>query len=310
MVRSRSYVLVNQNQEELIEKGLEQFDCVANADDVHHYIADRIPAHWHRELEVFLLTSGSVRIGAGDRVHDLSAGEGCMINSGVLHSFAARSDAPCRFRSFVFDASILAGAPGSAFDTRYVRPFLAEGAAFIRFEKEKPAFVAPFEAAFAACASEENGYEFAVRDALSRILLLAEAQNSALSAPAPAQQEERIKRMLAWIDAHLEGEIRMDELARAAHVCPRVCQRLFRRYLHCRPMEYCMQRRILAAAWMLTATDAPITEIAMKYAFSSPSHFSHQFRQATGATPSEYRKRGGSGEMQSRKERPAPEKNR
>ena len=56
-------------------------------------------------------------------------------------------------------------------------------------------------------------------------------------------------------------------------------------------MEYCMHRRIMAAAWMLSATDETITNIAVRYAFANPSHFSRQFRRATGCTPSEYRQR-------------------
>lgn len=283
MIRSRSYVPLGENREELAESGLELFDCAVNEDDVHRYISDLIPAHWHRELEIFRLLSGEVRIDAGDRSYSLRAGAGCLINSGVLHAFAALTEGECRFRSFVVEAAILAGAPGSVFDTRYVRPFLAEGAPFTLFPAGDEAFSAAFRAAFSACETEGRGYEFAVRDALSQILLQAAAPD--------AQQEERMKIMLAWIDDHLEGEISMAALAQAAHVCPRVCQRLFRRYLHCRPMEYCMHRRIRAAAWMLSNGDAPVTEIAVKYAFSTPSHFSRQFRLATGCTPSEYRRK-------------------
>ena len=289
MIRTRSYVPLSQNQEELTEKGLELFDCAANEDDIHQYVSGQVPAHWHRELEAFYLLSGEVRVSAGDQAYDLRRGEGCFINTGVLHSYTALTAEPCRFRSFVFDAAILAVAPGSVFDTRYVRPFLAEGTAFAPFSAEDSAYAAAFSAAFSACASETFGYEFTVRGALSQILLLAQAKAIA-SVPA-APQEERMKAMLAWIDAHLESEIRMEDLAREAHVCQRVCQRLFQRYLHCRPMEYCMQKRVMAAAWMLSTTDEPVTNIAVKYAFSSPSHFSRQFRLATGCTPSEYREK-------------------
>ena len=249
MIRSRAYVPLKQNREESVEAGHELFDCVATQEDILWYIANQVPAHWNHEVEIFHLLSGRVRVCAGNQAYDLSGGEGCFINTGVLHSYTALTAEPCRFHSFVFDAAILAGAPGSVFDTRYVRPFLAEGTAFAPFSAEDSAYAAAFSAAFSACASETFGYEFTVRGALSQILLLAQAKAIA-SVPA-APQEERMKAMLAWIDAHLESEIRMEDLAREAHVCQRVCQRLFQRYLHCRPMEYCMQKRVMAAAWML-----------------------------------------------------------
>ena len=292
MIRTRSYIPMNQNRQELTEKGLELFGCAVNDDDVHRYRSDLSPLHWHRELEVFRMISGAVRMDVGDRSQVLHAGEGCLINSGVLHSFTAQTAGECHFRSFVFDAAILAGAPDSVFDTRYVRPFLAEGAPYVAFSGEDEAFSGAFNRAFSACKIEKTGYEFAVRDALSQILLLAGGKTAETVPAAPAaQQEERMKALLAWIDGHLESEITMAELARAAQVCPRVCQRLFQRYLHCRPMEYCMHRRIMAAAWMLSATDETITNIAVRYAFANPSHFSRQFRRATGCTPSEYRQR-------------------
>ena len=292
MIRRRSYVPLNQNREELTEKGLELFNFVANDGEIHDYIAGRIPAHWHRELEIFLLLSGWVRISFGDHVADLNPGEGCLLNAGVLHSFLALTEEPCRFHSFVFDSSVISGAPGSIFDTRYVRPYLTGGAAFVFFTTDDTAFHDAFHAAFSACEAEETGYEFLVRSAVSRILLLAAARShSARTLPAAPQQEQRLKELLGWIDAHLDRAVCVDDLARAAHVCPRECQRLFRRYLHCRPMEYLMQRRLLAAARLLADTDEPVTAIAMKFAFSSPSHFSRQFRLATGCTPTQYRAR-------------------
>ena len=290
MIRSRAYVPVNQNLEERPADGLELFDCAVNEDDIHRYISDIIPAHWHRELEVFSLLSGSVRINICDRSYELSAGEGCIINTGILHSFTALSDEPCRFRSFVFDAGILSGSPGSVFDVRYVRPYLSDGAACITFAADDKTFSDAFDAGFSVCESEKDGYEFTVRNALSSILLHArEKSGDVLARSYVVAQVKRIKKMLAWIDEHIESEISIGDIASAAHVCPRVCQRLFKQYLHCRPMEYCMQKRIVAAAWLLSSTDEPVTSIAARYYFSSPGHFSQRFRALTGCTPSEYR---------------------
>ena len=290
MIRSRAYVPLKQNREETVEAGHELFDCVATEEDILWYIGHQVPAHWHHEVEIFHLLSGRVRVCAGNQAYDLSGEEGCFINTGVLHSYMALTDAPCRFHSFVFDAGIVAGAAGSLFDVRYVRPLLSEGAPFVRFSPDDADYFTAFEAAFAACAEEPRGYEFTVRDQFSRILLLVGSRESAAPDRSDLLQEERMKTMLEWIDAHLERDIRIEDLARAAHVCPRVCQRLFRRYLHCSPMEYCMQKRIKAAAWMLATTDKSITDIAIQYAFSSPSHFSRQFRLATGYTPTSFKR--------------------
>ena len=133
MIEYRSFVPMNPDREEINELEHSPFNLHANEGNIHRYAAGLIPSHWHRELEIFLLLEGRVRIGIGKETFEILPGEGCFINTGVLHSYTALTAEPCRFRSFVFDAAILAGAPGSVFDTRYVRPFLAEGTAFAPF---------------------------------------------------------------------------------------------------------------------------------------------------------------------------------
>ena len=108
--------------------------------------------------------------------------------------------------------------------------------------------------------------------------------------PAAGQvQQARLKQILGWIDRHLENPITLRDLAGCAGVSPRECQRMFRRYLHCRPMEYLCQRRLLVAAEQLAATSFSVAEIALQCGFSSPSYFSKQFKRLVGQTPAAYR---------------------
>ena len=60
---------------------------IANEGNIHRYAASLIPSHWHRELEIFLLLEGRVRIGIGKETFEMLPGEGCFINTGILHSF-------------------------------------------------------------------------------------------------------------------------------------------------------------------------------------------------------------------------------
>lgn len=289
MIRSRSDVPLGKNRQELVEDKQALFNLFANDGDVHQYIAGQIPAHWHTELEVFALLSGRVRMGIGEQAYDLEPGEGCFINGGVLHSCTAITARECRYRSFVFDASIVAGAPGSAFDVLYTRPLMEEGAPFVHFGPEDTEYFRSFDEAFAACEREEHGFEFDVRAALSRILLMAAERAASSPQNQTVRCDERLKAMLAWIDENLESDVRIEDVAGAGRVCARVCQRMFQRYMHCRPMEYLRQKRLLAAAGRLAATDEPVTDIAMRYGFASPSHFAYQFHVFTGSTPRKYR---------------------
>ena len=54
---------------------------------------------------------------------------------------------------------------------------------------------------------------------------------------------------------------------------------------------YIREFRILFAKQMLKNTDSSITDIYMQCGFDSPSYFSKMFKQSTGMTPTEYRKK-------------------
>ncbi|MDF2889320.1 MAG: AraC family transcriptional regulator [Lacrimispora sp.] len=292
MIRNRNFVSRDCHRKELQEQGFQLFNMYANEGDIHQYIADCIPSHWHKELEIFLLLQGSVLIQIGDNTYHVVAGEGCFINTGVLHSFASTVPSPCIYHSFVFDSGIVGGTPGSVFDTMYVRPLLDAGPDFLKFQKETgdELFFQQFEIAFTACAEEKPGYEFQVRESLSKILLYTkERHQTSPSRRMPTLQESRMKQMLEWIDGNLRGVMTVKEIADTVNICTRECQRIFSRYLHYSPMEYIQRRRLFKSAEQLSTTDAPITEIAFDCGFSSPSYFTKQFKALVGVTPTEYR---------------------
>ena len=213
--------------------------------------------------------------------------------SGVLHSVTGAFPEPCRFRSFVFDASIVSGMPGSVFDVKYVRPLMEKGPTFLRLDMEgaDEACLRAFQRAFAACAEETPEFEFRVREALTEVLLYVLKKCRLESTRAlPDAGEKRLKQMLEWMDAHIDQPVTLREIAASANVCPRECQRIFKRYLHVSPIEYMQRRRIFTAAQMLSETDRAVTEIALDCGFASPSYFTRQFRLMVGAAPTAYRK--------------------
>lgn len=292
MIRRRPMMRLDAQRKELMDDNFYFFDLIVN--DVTGQNRDAhgsyIPSHWHREMEVFLMVEGSAQISAGDKTYEACAGEGYFINSEVLHSFAFVKG-EVEYRSFLFDPGIIAGAPGSVFDSVYVRPMLEGGPSLLKFcPGEDAPFFQDFQRVFQACEQEPPGYEFEARAALSRILLLAREKGQVLPARRVATaQETRVKEMLCWMEEHLGEPLTLGDIAGQANICTRACQKAFQRYLHCSPMEYLQRRRIFTAAERLALSDQPITAIALDCGFSSPSYFSKQFKSQMGITPLEYR---------------------
>lgn len=290
MIFNKDSIRTDPNGKEMLEPGMQPLGLSAHDGDIHQFVAGTIVSHWHRELEVFVLLEGRVELGIEDQIYALGTGGGCLVNTGALHSFRASAPSPCRFRSIVFDSNIVGGAPGSVFDTAYVRPLLEDGPPVLLFGPDDLQGLQAFGRAFDACAGEPPGYEFAVRAALSELLLFAKEKSRVVPArKMPPQQEDRVKQMLAYIDANSSLALSVKDIAAQANICPRECQRIFRRYLHCAPMVYVQRRRIFAAAEQLAGTSRPVTDIALSCGFSSPSYFSKQFKALVGSTPLRYR---------------------
>lgn len=169
MIQTRNYVTVDSQGKEIPSEHLRPFNLTANDGDIHQYATDCIIAHWHQEMEIFISTRGQVRIGIEDQEYLVREGEGCFINSDILHSFTPVDSSPCTYHSFVFDTGIVGGAPGSVFDTSCVRPLLESGIPYFQFTpcKEDAPFYDNFSLAFESCRNENPGYEFDVRTALS-----------------------------------------------------------------------------------------------------------------------------------------------
>ncbi len=96
----------------------------------------------------------------------------------------------------------------------------------------------------------------------------------------------RIRRVEAYIDAHLADPIKIADLANLVGVSVGFFHRAFHATLG---KEFINERRIQYAMQCLQRDDAQVASVAFSVGFSSPSHFSRVFRQSVGVSPSEYR---------------------
>jgi AraC family transcriptional regulator len=101
--------------------------------------------------------------------------------------------------------------------------------------------------------------------------------------------DRRIRRAVELMHAHLERELPLEELSRAAHLSPFHFARLFKKLTGATPHSYLARLRAARAQSLLAETDLSITEVAARVGYASSSHFSKAFRQATGLSPRAFR---------------------
>jgi len=104
------------------------------------------------------------------------------------------------------------------------------------------------------------------------------------------EYERRIHRVIAHIDAHLDGDLSLETLAVVAHFSPFHFHRLFRAWTGETVGDYLRRRRVeLAAVRLVAQPGQTVLAVALSVGFGSGEAFARAFRQRFGASPTAWR---------------------
>jgi AraC family transcriptional regulator len=101
--------------------------------------------------------------------------------------------------------------------------------------------------------------------------------------------QSKLRRVLEYINAHLEQDIHLADLADAADISQCYFVSLFKQSMGITPWQYVVQQRVERAKILLRQRNSPISDVALQCGFNSQSHFAQQFRKLTGVTPKRFR---------------------
>jgi AraC family transcriptional regulator len=100
----------------------------------------------------------------------------------------------------------------------------------------------------------------------------------------------RLSRVLDYIEANLEGNLTLDELASIACLSRFHFARAFKAAIGQPPHQFVSAKRLQRAKDLLTRGDRSLVDIALALNFSSQANFSRAFRQMTGRAPGQFRR--------------------
>jgi AraC family transcriptional regulator len=98
-----------------------------------------------------------------------------------------------------------------------------------------------------------------------------------------------LRRVIDYINEHLQDELSLAELARTAKLSPHHFVTAFKAGTGISPHQYVIKRRLERARDLLRRKENTISEIAYAVGFSSQSHLTAHFRRMTGLTPWKFR---------------------
>src|SRR5437763_11564945 len=99
----------------------------------------------------------------------------------------------------------------------------------------------------------------------------------------------RLRRIKELVDAKLEFDLSLDEMAQSVELSTAHFARMFRQSTGETPHQFVLRQRLERAKAMLRAPDARVLDVALACGFKTQQHFAQVFRDVCRASPTEYR---------------------
>lgn len=290
-------ISLNQNMEEkiLYQNPLLQHSMYEVEYD--HYQRALIPWHWHDELELLYLESGACRYRTIREDYYLKAGDAIYLNPGVLHAFEPLlpNTVSC---ANIFRREFLGGNAGSYWDTTFLTPVLhqreVEALLFYHDDPRAQEMLSRIRETIRLCRAEPRGYELALRSTLltiwQQIYICVTDRTAAGTQMKTDAWDDRLKKMLLFINENYDRPIAVAAIADAAHISERECYRLFRQLLGVTPTIFVQQYRLQRAKVLLLGSNDTVTAVTDRVGFESAAYFSKLFKRFYGQTPLQVRK--------------------
>ena len=130
---------------------------------------------------------------------------------------------------------------------------------------------------------------------LTQLLLLLQRSSKDLTGKLTASntlhsENAIIRRAQQYIVAHIRDKLTVPLVAHMVDVSPSYLTALFHKNLQISPGEYIRRIKLQESKQMIRENDMNFTEIAAALQYSTVHHFSRQFKEKYGITPSEYAK--------------------
>lgn len=104
-------------------------------------------------------------------------------------------------------------------------------------------------------------------------------------------ENENVRAIKRYVREHLSEDIRLEDIAGAAHLHPAYCCGLFKKETGMTIVEHINSTRVELAKKFLRSADVVISDIPELCGFTNYKYFARVFKKSTGLSPSAYRKK-------------------
>lgn len=249
-----------------------------------HWREFSMDPHRHQSCEIMYVHKGKCKIFADGGELTLKAGQLVFLEENVEHSLLVEE--PCEMMNLEFFESP-SGYPlkGLWQGSREARRFMEDSAPVkLLYDSARAG-----RSLRDLIAELERGGDPYLAGLLFQRMLVELSRCSLL----PTAGVGYLRQARAYIAAHYEEDLRVEEVARATGISAAYLQTLFARYEKGSVMEVVHSMRLEKACFLLKNTRQSVTDIAFSCGYNSRQQFGYVFEKRYGKSPREYRRLAG-----------------
>lgn len=256
-----------------------------------------VASHWHEHFELIKIVQGPVQIQIDQHNFTAETGEIYFINSCQIHSVICVPGVSGIIQGMVFDKALL-----YSLDNLEIRHLLS---LFLRSNKVANRYAmthslwtelnVEMERAYQEFTRAQVGHEYSILSCLFRIIVpMLRLYQQELNNNPPhqyANQYMRLKPAIDYMEEHLAEKVYMESVCKKVNMSLYYFSSLFKKVFGLPPVQYLIQLRIDHAKRLLLDEERSISEIAELCGFCNINYFDKMFKEKSGFTPKDFRKR-------------------
>ncbi|WP_211745659.1 AraC family transcriptional regulator [Paenibacillus sp. Marseille-Q4541] len=253
--------------------------------------------HWHKEIEIILITSGKVNLGVNNRSMELAADQAVIINGGDVHYVLASPGSERLV--FQMDLSIFNDVIMLHNTPITLKELLSRIEGFsTRWDTElQDRFIRLLKEIYKEEVNQEIGYTYAIKSKLYELVNILFREIPQLDVSHKGNNEvnsqeilERLSIVFEYIEKNYTHPIKLEDASTVVGFSPYYFARFFKKYTGKTFIEFLNEYRIDKAKWILLNEDIPITELVERVGFGSNKTFYRLFKQKIGVSPLSFKK--------------------
>lgn len=247
-------------------------------------------AHWHDDIELMYVLSGSLDYNVDGVIVNLSEKNGIFVNSKRVHYGFSEEKNECEFICVKLHPLLLC--INAAFEKDYILPILNNSdIPFLKMDSS-----VDWQIKILTLVEEiyliKNDFNAPIKIEsifwrLWEILFenIAPIKNESFQ----SSEISALKNMISYVQNNYAEKITLAQIARSAAVGKSKCCKMFASLTFKTPITYLNDYRLQKSVELLCGTDMTVSEVAFSVGFGGSSYFTETFHKKYGCTPSEYR---------------------